>query len=114
MNCNQDVFWVAVQQSECKIRFDGCDGDEGGCCNGLTCVAINPYYHQCQYVPPSPTTPPLSPPTNPPVSSPIAAPVSPPTNAPIPNPAPIVVPTAPTPTAAISCAEGYGRSSWDA
>jgi len=49
-NCNQDVFWVDCPNQDCKPRHSDCTNDKNGCCDGLTCVDVNPFYSQCRHV----------------------------------------------------------------
>jgi len=66
LNCNQDVHWICGEQNDCKARWNDCSNDKNGCCDGLTCVDVNPGYSQCRYVEgPAPTAPPTLPPPTP-------------------------------------------------
>jgi len=48
--CNQDLHWICGEQQNCKRRWDDCTSDNSGCCDGLTCVNVNPFHSQCRYV----------------------------------------------------------------
>jgi len=50
LSCNQDVAWIDCPGKKCLKRWSECTGNAAGCCNGLTCLAINPDYSQCRYV----------------------------------------------------------------
>ena len=96
LNCNQDVHWICGDQQGCMPRYSDCTNDKTGCCDGLTCVDVNPGYSQCQYVaapPTSPTNNPTPSPTPAPVTTPTSPPTSPPS--PSPTPAPVITPTSP-------------------
>lgn len=94
LSCGQDVHWICGDQNDCMPRWSDCTNDKNGCCDGLTCVDVNPGYSQCKYVAGPPPTPPTANPTAS-TPAPVPAPTSPPTSAPIPapTPAPVVVPT---------------------
>ena len=87
LDCNQDVHWICGQQQGCKPRWNECSNDQDSCCDGLTCVDVNPGYSQCRYVEPAPTLPPptLSPQSNP-TKLPTLAPVLVPSPTPAPQP----------------------------
>eukprot|EP00547_Thalassionema_nitzschioides_P009098 CAMPEP_0194226570 /NCGR_PEP_ID=MMETSP0156-20130528/42127_1 /TAXON_ID=33649 /ORGANISM="Thalassionema nitzschioides, Strain L26-B" /LENGTH=734 /DNA_ID=CAMNT_0038958965 /DNA_START=240 /DNA_END=2441 /DNA_ORIENTATION=+ len=92
LSCGQDVHWICGDQQDCKPRWSDCTNDKNGCCDGLTCVDINPGYSQCKVVAgPPPLAPTANPTPEPSASTP------PPTLAPVvpPTPSPVDVPTSP-------------------
>jgi len=93
LSCGQDVHWICGPQSGCKSRWNDCTNDKNGCCDGLTCVDVNPGYSQCQYVAgPPPTPQPVNPTPNP-TPLPTSQPITNPTSQPITNPTPPPVPS---------------------
>jgi len=61
--------------------YSDCTNDNNACCQGLTCVADNPFYSQCRYVAeppssPSPTSSPTAPIPTPPTPNPTTQPTS--------------------------------------
>ena len=88
---NNDVGWIpnGAPSGSCAARWSGCDQDNSGCCDGLTCQWRDGYnYFAClpggDGTPTSPN-PPQPNPTNPPVAQPTTAPVVQPTTAPAPT-----------------------------
>jgi len=86
LSCNQDVHWICGEQQDCKPRWNECSNDKNSCCDGLTCVDVNPGYSQCRYVESEPTLSPQSNPTlvptTPSTVNPTLSPVNEPTEAP--------------------------------
>ena len=97
LTCGQDVGWICGEQQDCKARWNDCTNDPNGCCDGLTCVSINPGYSQCEKadVAPNPTPVPSRPPTSPPSLPLTTTPTPPPSLIPStpPTAPPLSVPT---------------------
>ena len=112
LSCNQDVAWIDCPGQNCLTRWNDCTNDSDGCCDGLTCVSINPNYSQCRYVdnqdPPTPS--PTDATTPSPTISPIAAPSS--SSLPTKVPTTKAPTTAPGPDELFSCSNGAGQSTW--
>jgi len=90
LSCGQDVHWICGDQQGCMPRWSDCTNDKNGCCDGLTCVDVNPGYSQCKFVAGPPPTPP-TPTRNP---TPLPTPVPTPAGG-NPTPQPIISPTPP-------------------
>merc|ERR1712003_420653 len=55
LSCNQDVGWICGEQrNSCKRKFDDCTRAQSSCCDGLSCVLVNPGYRQCRVAAPTP------------------------------------------------------------
>merc|ERR1712176_1679936 len=50
LSCGQEVGWICGEQTGCKPRWGDCSDDQNGCCDGLSCVTVNPGYSQCRIV----------------------------------------------------------------
>merc|ERR1712176_270486 len=50
LSCGQEVGWICGGQTGCKPRWGDCSDDQNGCCDGLSCVTVNPGYSQCRIV----------------------------------------------------------------
>jgi len=56
LSCGQDVGWICGEQrNNCKRKFDDCTRAQNSCCDGLSCVLVNPGYRQCQVAAPTPS-----------------------------------------------------------
>ena len=88
LSCGQEVGWICGEQTGCKPRWGDCTNDQNGCCDGLTCVTVNPGYSQCRIADPT--------------QKPSPAPSPRPTVKPTPIPTEIRLPTTSSPTFSLS------------